>query len=288
MAEKYTSRTLLNTMREGLLDIGYREDLLQENYGFTDMFAQDQSFRSVELGVFAQEPTSYRNACFGVVVPPYYGPEAIVNYRSLGAPQIFALPPEMDEVFCWKILAQGNPIVIDKIEASNLRNAIHSHRTEWNPESILRAKSIRFTSDPVQLDFFDIGLVPTLEDIVYQKLDRLLNDVIASCESIYQEHHVEALDYKALFRLIFRLIAAKLLGDRQFPGTWLNTNAQEVIRSVETFYFQQTLPEAVLDDVLVQDIAWRHIRTAFSFRNLSVEALAYVYENSHVTPETRK
>jgi N-6 DNA Methylase len=288
MAEMYTTRALLSTMREGLLDIGYREDLLQENYGFTDMFAQDQAYRSVEIGVFAQNPPSYRNACFGVVVPPSQGSEAILQYRALGAPQIFALHPESKEIFCWKILAQDSPQLIDKIEVSHLRNAIYAHRTEWNPESILRAKSIRFTNEPVQLDFFDLGLVPELEGIVYQKLDRLLNDVIASCEAVYNEHHEGGLDYKALFRLIFRLIAAKLLGDRQYPGRWLSADVQEVIKAVENFYFQHTAPEAILDDTFVQETAWRQIRTAFSFRNLSVEALAYVYENTLVTPETRK
>jgi hypothetical protein len=288
MNGKYTAKTLLNTIREGLLDIGYREELLQENYGFTDMFTQDQPFRFVELGVFAQEPHSYRNACFGVVSPLNHSPETIMEYRALGAPQIFALHPEIGEIFCWKIMAHGSPILIDKIEISNLRNAIHSHRSEWNPESILRAKSIRFSSQPIQLDFFDMGLVPVLEGIVYQKLDRLLNDVIASCESVYKEHHEEELDYQALFRLIFRLIAAKLLGDRQYSTGWLNPDAREVIQLVENFYFQHTQPEAVLGDIFVQDTAWRHIRTAFSFRNLSVEALAYVYENTLVTPQIRK
>ncbi len=288
MSELYTSRTLLNTIREGLLDIGYRADLLQENYSFTDLFAPEQPLRSVELGAFALEPPSYRNACFGVVVPPYHGPEAIIKYRSLGAPQIFALHVDRQEIFCWKIFAHSSPVLIDKIEFYNLRNAINSRRAEWKPETILRAKSIRFMKEPFQLDFFDIGLVPTLESIVYEKLDRLLNDVIASCRSVYREHHYEELDYRGLFRLIFRLIAAKLLGDRQYPGRWLDTNAQEVIKSVENFYFQHNLPEAVLDDVLVQDTAWNQIRTAFSLRNLSVEALAYVYENTLVTSKTRK
>jgi hypothetical protein len=284
----YTIKALLRTIREGLLDIGYREDLLQEHYEFADLFADTQPLRSVELGAFALEPPSYRNACLGVVVPPHRGPEAIRNYRSLGAPQIFALHTDSEEIFCWKILAHDTPVLIEKIEAVHFRNAIHAHRAEWNPETILRAKSIRFTREPVQLDFFDRGLIPLLESIVYEKLDRLLNDVIASCQSVYQEHHHEELDYRALFRLIFRLIAAKLLGDRQYPGKWLDTNAQEVIKAVEHFYFQHYAPESVLDDVLVQDTAWRQIRTAFSFRNLSVEALAYVYENTLVTSETRK
>ncbi|HWS84960.1 MAG TPA: hypothetical protein VN207_11965 [Ktedonobacteraceae bacterium] len=288
MAEMYTAKTLVKMIRDGLLEIGYREDLLQANYGFTDMFSEDQPFRSVELGVFAQNPPSYRNACFGVIAPPYGDPEVIMNYRALGAPQIFALHPEREQVICWKMLADRSPIFLEKIEAPYLRNAIHSRRDEWNPQSILRAKSIRFTNQPIQLDFFDIGLLPALESVVYPKLNRLLNDVIASCEAVYKEHRKEELDYEALFRLIFRLIAAKLLGDRQYPGRWLSPNAQEVIKLVEDFYFQHTSPQSVLDDMLVQDTAWRQIRKAFSFCNLSVEALAYVYENTLITPQARQ
>src|SRR6266550_7209893 len=123
MAEMHTTKALLKTIRDGLLDIGYREDLLQENYGFTDMFSEAQPFRSVELGVFAQDPPSYRNACFGVVTPPYNSPETIVNYRALGAPQIFALHSEREEIFCWKSLGHASLILIDKIEASHHRNA---------------------------------------------------------------------------------------------------------------------------------------------------------------------
>src|SRR5260370_37599256 len=166
---------------------------------------------------------------------------------------------------------------------------IDAHRAEWNPEKVLRAKSIGFGKEAVQLDFFDAGLIPTLESFVYAKLDKLLRDTIAASELAYKEHVAEEIDdktYKALFRLIFRLIAAKLLGDRGHPGNWLSTSAQEVIKEVEDFY---SMPSGdVLSNVNVQDIAWRNIRPAFSFQNLSVEALAYVYENTFVSTETRK
>ncbi len=288
MAEDYTAATLLTTARESLLDIGYQNHLLQENYSFVDVLAQDEPLRQIELAAFAQEPTDYRNACIGIAIPPHEGSEAITNYRALGAPQILALHPELQEIRRWKIQAQGKPVLIDRIEAAHLGNSIWANRDKWNPEHVLRAKSIHFNSDPVQLDFFDLGLIPTLEDLVHEKLDKLLNQVIASCESAYKEHHENKLDYKALFRLIFRLIAAKLLGDRQYPGNWLSSDVREVIEEVEAFYFQHISPESVVDDIYVQNLAWQKIRTAFSFRNLSVEALAYVYENTLVSPETRK
>ncbi len=285
MAEEYTAATLLSIVREGLLEIGYQDHLLQENYSFVDMFAPNEPLHKIELAAFAQEPTDYRNACIGIAVPTH---ESITDYRMLGAPQILSLHPQSQEVRRWKIQAQGKPVLIERIQAAHVHNAIRANRDKWSPERVLRAKSIHFSSDPIRLDFFDVGLIPVLEELVHEKLDRLLNEVIASCESAYKEHNDDPLDYNALFRLIFRLIAAKLLGDRQYPGRWLSSNAQEVIEEVEAFYFQHLPPESVLDDIYVQNLAWRKIRTAFSFRNLSVEALAYVYENTLISSETRK
>ena len=57
---------------------------------------------------------------------------------------------------------------------------------------------------------------------------------------------------------------------------------------MENFYFQNTPPQAVLEDIHVQNAAWHRIRSAFSFQNLSVEALAYIYENTLVDPDTRE
>lgn len=283
----HTTAALLTTAREGLRDIGYQNDLLREEYKFADILDQDQS-RKIELAAFAQEPPSYLSSCIGIAVPPQHGPEAIMLYRSLGAPHVLALYPEDEKVQRWKILAHGKPELLETFESAYLRNAILANKDDWKPKEVLRAKSIRFTGEPIQLDFFDIGLVQEIEKVVHEKLDNLLFDVLAICKSVYQEHHDTDPNYDALVRLVFRLIAAKLLGDRQHSGKWLSSNVQEVIKEVENFYFQNTPPQPVLSDVDVQNAAWKRIRSAFSFQNLSVEALAYIYENTLVDPEIRK
>jgi len=287
MAEAYTTATMLTTAREGLLDIGYQSDLLREEYEFADILAQNEP-RKIELAGFAQEPPSYLSSCIGIAVPTQRGPEGIMTYRSLGAPQILTLHPEDEKILRWKILAQSKPELIEAINPAHLRNVILAHKDDWKPEEVLRAKSIRFTGQPLQLDFFDMGLIPEIEKVVHEKLDDLLLDVFAICKSVYQEYHDTGPNYDALVRLVFRLIAAKLLGDRQHSDKWLSSNAQEVIREVENFYFQNTPPQPVLSDVHVQNAAWQRIRSAFSFQNLSVEALAYIYENTLVDPDIRK
>jgi hypothetical protein len=288
----YTETDLLAMTRDGLRDIGYHNDLLRENYSFADILDESAPTRQIRIAAFAQEPLSYRSVCFGVTVLHQQEAAAIRPYRALGAPQIFALYPNQGQVLRWRIPAHDQPTVIESIDPAHLRAVFQSHKDEWNPERVLRAKAIGFTRGPVQLDFFDIGLLPALEEVVYQKLDRLLRDVIATSKMLYAEHHgrdLEAVGDEALFRLIFRFIAAKMLADRQFPGDdWEAGDPQRVIAAVERFYFRQSPREEVLQDATVQRAAWDKIRKAFLFRNLSVEALAYVYENTLVTDQSRR
>lgn len=288
MANLYTAEELLSLTRDSLSKIGYRNSLLRDNYRFADPLGRIYRVQTIALAGFAQEPPSYRNACFGVVVPDQTGPELIKQYRALGAPQILALYPQHDEIHRYKMVAHGMPELLERIEPSHLQQTILQHADQWSPDQVLRAKSINFTRTPIQLDFFDLGLIPALEKVVQKKLDHLLSEVLASCKRIYAEIHGNEPPYEQLFRLIFRLIAAKLLADRDHEGDWTQRDVQAVIRAVESFYFQRVTPEPVLNDKIVQQAAWDKIRTAFHFQNLSVETLAYVYENTLVSTETRR
>jgi hypothetical protein len=290
MADNLTieQEQLLAVAREGLQDIGYRNGLLREQYDFADPLAFVEGVRRIELAAFAQEPTSYRTACFGVTVPAHYGPTAIQPYWALGAPQILALHPATQEIRVWKIRAQGAPELVDQIPSTEFAATIRERAAIWNPAQVHRAKIAAFPGYPRQLDFFDSSLIPVLEGAVYRKLDSLLRAVIAACKQVYIEHHDREPDYVALFRLVFRLIAGKFLGDRQQAGDWNKVDAQTTVEMVEAFYFHGADLEPVLDDPEVQRIAWDHIRTAFHFQNISSEALAYVYENTLVNTETRK
>jgi len=55
-------------VKEGLRLLGYKGNLLQENYGFADILGPAYSVCTIPLATFAQDPPSYQNACFGVVM----------------------------------------------------------------------------------------------------------------------------------------------------------------------------------------------------------------------------
>ena len=277
---------VLDRVRDELHDLGYVGGLLREKYDFADFLAPDYAVKQIPLAAFTQEPPSYRHASFGVAVANgVVGPELIQGYRSLGAPQIFEI--NGDQVVRWKVTGTGAPARLDEVSADQVSALFADHKNDWAPRSVLRAQS----GDPTatQLDFFDLGLLPLLDYEVRTKLDHLLSEIVnLATTASGQEHPFEDDQYPPLFRLIFRLLAAKVLADRQHPGDWAPEDPRAAIAAVEEFYFSSDTPEPVLADHDTQLAIWRHLNSRLHFQNLSVDSLAYVYENTLVSPATRK
>jgi hypothetical protein len=96
---------------------------------------------------------------------------------------------------------------------------------------------------------------------------------LAATKAVHGEHHVEEPDYAGLFRLLFRLLAAKLLGDRGYPGDWLDADPAAVLHAIQQHYIGADLAQPVLNDPVVQRVAWERIRSSFHLQNISVETL---------------
>ena len=98
---------MLALVERGLREIGYTDGLLRRNYAFADLLGASDSIRHVPLAAFAQDPPSYRSACFGVLIAD---PQTrIEEYRALGAPQLLELDEQEQEVRRWKALALTPP-----------------------------------------------------------------------------------------------------------------------------------------------------------------------------------
>ncbi len=284
---EHNKNELYGRVKQGLTGIGYVGSLLQENYEYADILAPEYSVGRIPLAAFAQEPPSYRNACFGVVFANgVEGPTLIATCRSLGAPQI--LEVHHNHIKRWKMTRQGEPLFLEQVKAEEVEVFFERNRNDWSPRRILREKSAG-RGAASQLDFFDLGLLPLLEQQAREKLDRLLQETVElSIEEFQRDSDFTDDNYPPLFRLLFRLIAAKVLADRGHPGDWLKDEARLTINAVQAFYFKQESPEAVLSHSSTQQVAWERVKKAFHFQNLSVDALAYVYENTLVAPETRR
>lgn len=277
---------ILGRITHELRNLGYEGELLQENYAFADFLDPEYSVKRIDLAAFTQEPLSYRHASFGVVVANgTAGAELIEGQRSLGAPQIFEVAN--DQVVRWKVTSTGAPSQLERVSADQIPGMFAAHKADWNPSSVRQARS--GSAAATQLDFFDLGLLPLLDYEVRTKLDRLLGQTVRVATDAYKKtQKLTDKDYPPLFRMIFRLVAAKVLADRQHPGEWLPEDPRSAIAAVEDFYFRSDHREPVLEDRSAQEQAWNRIRSGLHFQNLSVDSLAYVYENTLVSPGTRR
>ncbi|MBN2240035.1 MAG: N-6 DNA methylase [Dehalococcoidales bacterium] len=269
-------------IKRWLKQLGYTDNLLLENYKFADFLSNDSTVKTVQLAAFSQYPPSYQNACFGIVTSNGdYGESLVSNFFSLGAPQILEI--SSNGFSRWGITSKVTAKHLENVESHQIDNFFQNHKEEWSPDNFNRLKTFGRKEVGYQPDFFDEALLPTLDREVQLKFDKLLSHII------YQITHEQPSENdRPLFRLIFRLIAAKLFADRNYRGEWLNTNPQEIIKNVESIYFKNEQPPPVLKDTNIQNTIWENIKKSFHFQNLSIETLAYVYENTLVTKDFRK
>lgn len=281
----------LQEIAKAMQAIGYREDLredlnlLRRNYHYTNTIVRHQDVHTVDLAGFAQSPPTYRNVCIGVVVSNgLRGAELVAQHRTLGAPLMFEINGTV--INRWKVTANGDPEFKEGIPFGNIVNAFDRHRTEWEPESILRAKAIGDIKGTVQLDFYDEDYMSFLEGSNFTKLDYLLHKILTEIDHIYKQLGQRTPRFQNLFRLTFRFIAAKVFRDRKHPGGWLSDDARTALQAIEAYYGDALPPSAVHRREALDEI-WRIFLTTFNYPNLSEDDLALFFEKSFITPETR-
>ncbi len=278
----------LSTIRNELEGLGYTDKLLQEKYAFDDASFSGTQDLIIPMAAFAQWPPSYRNACIGVLsANGQSGPQYVSMYQTLGAPMIFEA--FTDKLNCYRVKASGEAIFIESIPTQEIQQAFKVNKKRWSPESIFRAKAITPLTESYQLDFVDTGLLPALKGMVHSKLDRLLKDILSEAIISYERASGSKPEETSLFRLAFRFLAAKIFNDRNHPGNWSTPEANVIIERVQKFYEPfEAETQNVLEEPNTQQVVWDKFRSAFNFQNLSVEDLAFVYENTLIRKETRK
>ncbi len=274
----------LATIEAGLIGIGYRSEALVRDYTFADVLSKQGELRCVSLAAFTRTPESYRSAAFGVVVPEGEIEAEVVAHRALGAPLIFSI--DATGVGVWQVSGQDRPVLRERVGLDALPGLFQQNAEQWSPDSVHRAKSLGQTHPECQLDFVDLGLLPAIEREVNSKLDRLLEEVIGV---LIPSANIRRED--TAFRTTFRLLAAKVLQDRCHPlaENWDSSDVTSVLAVIEEFYRLPQMPGGQAQ-LPVHDLksAWSLLTNAISFRNISSDNLAFVYENTLVTADSRK
>lgn len=268
--------------------IGYRQEALVPEYEFADVLSAGNPTRRVSLVAFSRTPPSYRSAALAVTYGDGRNPiEVVREHRALGAPLLFLV--DNNDVTVWQVRSEAPPRAIEqKVKLSDVAALFEANKDNWHPDAIYRAKAIGTASTSYQLDFVDLGLIPAIEGEIHVKLDRLL---VETLDLAKKAPGGDTLDPRTLFRVAFRLIAAKVLQDRRhaYAEGWDQDDLASVLTGIEKYYSlgainghaQRPLPE-------IFEAAWKHLIAGISFSNISSDDLAFVYENTLVTPETRK
>jgi N-6 DNA Methylase len=280
--------TFLHALRNEIEQIGY--STIESDYIFSDVFEASGVDRKVPLAAFTHAPPSYRNAALAVVeAKGRDATDIAIEYRALGAPLLFVV--EDQRVTVWKVHPRSRPTVHRQVTLDQISTLFSENRDFWKPQRIQNAKSFGFLNRSYQLDFVDAGLLPAIEGEIHGKLDRLLNETLAETVRLRVVRVGEEVNDQLIFRTVFRLLAAKVLQDRrhELAHTWNPNEIDTVLRRISEHYELPPLPgEKSSFRGTVFDSAWTRLRDGINFRNISSDDLAFVYENTLVTEETRK
>jgi len=277
----------LNRIEGAFNKIGYKRNLTRRNYQYANFFSYNVADLTVDLGIFGQEPLDYRSACFGIqsMGSSNKTSESIVNdLRAFGAPQVFIIDNGNAERW---IVKETEVSLQERIRVNKLPNLIESNQSKWKPDLMIRAKSGFAKPEVQQLDFVDIGLLPALEHEASRKIDSLLSVILYNAEAEFKRNRFQ-FDASILFNIIFSFLAAKVLKDRDIVADIDFSRPQETLKRVFKHYGSsidkgiESIPSDILQEISLE------VGKSFSLRNISVDTLTYIYENTFVSPESRK
>lgn len=279
---------LFEATLEQVRSLGYRGDLLQRNYSFGDWFASETPLREAPAVAFGRTPVAYDSACLALLLSNgKSGKDLVVDYRALGAPLAFEV--REDCVIQWKVgRSREATEAYLRISPDALERIFRDNESSWHAQAVLRAKNTGFDLGPRQLDFIDLGLIPALEGQIQGKLDHLLREVVQDAIKTHEDAIGQSPDLRLLFRLIFRILAAKVLHDRRVRGFAELPDPADSGLALEKVAEYYDDPHPLLQNkptqILIADKLWNRA----DFQNLSVEVLAYIYENTLVDESVRR
>ena len=212
----------------------------------------------------------------------------VTDYRGFGAPVLFTCCRE--ELQWWSFTTQ-RPTLEDKVSADKVSNFFNEHCEEFAPGNIYRAKTLGRLDPQYQLTFVDVGLMPLFEHEMGDHLSKLIRRM---CDALHNEIGKPDIDEdlgRWLFQSVFRLLAAKILTDKKVPEfSDLNMDdVSETLRKVHNHYNAgQPIDKVTPKQESGLKAAAKLLKKFGSLRHLTIESLAYVYENTLITKDIRK
>ena len=265
-----------------LRDCGYHPDLLRTDFPFRDHL-------TVPVVGFAQHPADSRSACIAVLseTPSVRDPRlAVEACRALGTPVVFVC---VQDTLQWWKQGAASAQYLESIPADNVERFFQAHKNQLSPGAVYRAKTWGRYRRADQLSFVDLGLMPLVEEQVGKSLEALVVRNVTDLKDSLGWKEVTDEQGHWLLRAIFWLLSGKILHDKdveRFERLDLR-DVEEVFRRVAKHYGTEPLPvgsKKRLDALLASA---RDIDRFSSLALTTTESLAYVYENTLISKETR-
>ncbi len=167
-------------------------------------------------------------------------------------------------------------------------------RKKFGPGPIRHLKALRVREvAPTTGLLFDPRTLYGIQASTQLALDELLKEFLSYFDGERTTAGLLSLQthYEVLFPLVFRLLAGKILIDREDTriSSTNSDDPRQVVATVERLYSLSPQRMQWTKARIAQlTSAWLALREGLYVRNVAADDLAFVYENTLITPETRK
>ena len=278
---------MISKIKRNLGRCGYSDQLLRTNYVYED----DAERHTVPLVGFNGSVPDSRASCISVISCDdlWQVTDQYVNrFRGLGAPVVFVCWQRT--VQWWAIRAKGAEFR-QTVSENKLGDFFDTHKEEFKPDRIWRAKNLGNIVKHQELHFVDAGLMPLLEHEMGERLGGLMKRIIGLLQEGFTERQLkEDENQKWIFRAAFWLICAKILQDKEV-GKFIKLDLADtdaVLEAVRIHYGAQH--EVQIETRRQRKALERAAEESSKFAslsNLTTEAFGYMYENVLVNKPLR-
>ncbi|TGP44905.1 SAM-dependent DNA methyltransferase [bacterium M00.F.Ca.ET.228.01.1.1] len=278
-------------IKKSLVDLGYRGADLHSHYQFAAVDLPSRDIRSVHVAAFLDGPASYKTAALAVVNSSSEDAvyEDVANSRSLGAPYLIVLTKAT--AAAWTYTLSG-PAKLDEVPVSQWEALLQNRQSVFSASAVRALKFVKVRDDiSGEASLFDPATLHSIQVDTQTAVHDLLQSFLSHFQGVSVVELSLTKDYRVLFPMVFRLLAAKILLDRQdsrFKSVDVG-NVENTLSAVEKLYSLEALAlrwNAAKRNQLTA--AWRELRDGLFVRNVAADDLAFVYEQTLITPEIRR
>jgi len=263
--------------------------LIQEKYSYADTSGQEQY---VPIVGFAYPSYDARNACITAIdaellEAPAFDTKAI-HCRDIGSPLLFIC---CRKEFQWWSLTTKGVEFRERVSVNQIDIFFKQHRKEFSPESIYRAKNLSRVHSQYQLKFVDQGLMPALEHEMGDRLADLIKNMLGVLDDELGRPQQDIKLKRWMFQRAFWLLGAKILQDKKVKN-FIKLDLEDISAVLERVNQHYGTKDGLIFRTKRQqralEAASKLAKRFASLENLTIESLAYVYENTLIDKETRK